>query len=90
MSHRIRHCVECPECHTRYMIGFSTYQNGTLPLRRREENSERYTLLCSCGEPFSITRFSEKMLIRYVVLTPAYRRGYGSPGEIVPLGSTSS
>lgn len=90
MSHRIRHCVECPECRTRYVIGFSPYDNGTCLLIRREGNSERYTLLCSCGEPFSITRLHEKALIRCVVLTCAYQRRYGSSDEIAPLGSTSS
>ncbi len=72
------------------MIGFSPYDNGACLLRRREGNFELYTLLCSCGEPFSITRLPEKVLIRCVVLTRAYQRGYGSPEEIVPLDSTSS
>jgi hypothetical protein len=24
----VRHCVECPECHTRYLPGSSPYDNG--------------------------------------------------------------
>ena len=29
MTPRIRHCVECPKCHTRYLVGFSPYRNGS-------------------------------------------------------------
>jgi ketosteroid isomerase-like protein len=28
MSLRIRHCIECPKCLTRYVIGSSPYRNG--------------------------------------------------------------
>jgi hypothetical protein len=85
MPARIRQCVECSECRTRYVIGFSPYENGTYLLCRREGNSELYVLLCSCGEPFSISRLAETVLARYVVPIGAYQRGYGSPQEIVPL-----
>ena len=81
MPARIRHCVECLECRTRYVIGFSPYENGTYLLCRRERNSELYILLCSCGEPFSISRLAETVLARYVVPIGAYQRGYGSPGD---------
>jgi len=29
MSIRIRRCLECPKCHTRYLLGFSPYSNGS-------------------------------------------------------------
>jgi hypothetical protein len=33
---RVRHCVECPKCHTRYLPGFTPYRNGSylIPLTK--------------------------------------------------------
>lgn len=85
MPLRIRHCIECPECRTRYVIGLSPYGNGAYLLAQCEGTCERYTLLCSCGEPFSISRLSASVVARYVVPPVAYKRGYGSPEEVVAL-----
>jgi len=29
MTRRIRHCIECPKCRTRYLVGYSPYRNGS-------------------------------------------------------------
>jgi len=29
MGYRIRHCVECPKCLTRYLVACSPYRNGS-------------------------------------------------------------
>jgi hypothetical protein len=80
MSHRIRHCVECPKCLTRYLVGYSPYRNGSY-LVSGAGNFEVYKLYCSCGRSAFSLRWSE--LKRYVVSKPAHDRGYGPPEEIV-------
>lgn len=87
MSPRIRHCVECPRCHTRYLIGFSPYGNGSYLLSDRNEHSGEYTLYCSCGRPPNISRWTSSGLKNYVVSNRAHDRGYGSPKEIMPVGN---
>jgi len=81
MTLRIRHCVECPKCLTRYVIGSSPYPNGTYLVSHLSGDSEEHTLYCSCGmRSFSI-RWSE--LKTYAVSNRAHDRGYGMPDEIV-------
>ena len=48
MSYRIRHCISCPHCRTRYLIGFSPYANGSYLLSTSVGSLEEYTLYCSC------------------------------------------
>jgi len=47
LSERIRHCVECPKCLTRHLIGFSPY--GNRPYLVSEgcsfPESEKYTFV---------------------------------------------
>ena len=81
MPHRIRHCVECPKCHTRYLIGSSPYRNGSYIVSSVTSDSKVLTLYCSCGRPATISRWSE--FGAYAVSNGAYDRGYGPPNEIV-------
>src|SRR3979409_537204 len=48
---RVRHCVECPKCLTRYLVGFSPYRNGSYLMPLSAGFSEEWTLYCSCGRP---------------------------------------
>jgi len=85
MSRRIRRCVECPKCHTRYLIAFTFYRNGAFLMSPIAETSREYALYCSCGRPANVSHWSWNQLKRYKVANEAHDRGYGSPEEIVPL-----
>src|SRR5207244_11161123 len=89
MAARIRHCVECPRCLTRYLIGFSPYPNGSYLVPLVEGSSEEWTLYCSCDRPPSSSRWSWSELKMYAVSSPAHNRGYGRPEEIVPVDRRS-
>lgn len=82
---RIRHCVECPKCLTRYLIPFSPYRNGSYLIQTVEGSSEEYALYCACrkGTVASLCRWSEVKSCE--VSNAAYDRGYGTPEEIVPI-----
>ncbi len=83
MTTRIRHCVSCPNCHTRYLIGFSPYSNGSYLVSTPVGCFEEYTLYCCCN-PFAIpSRWWGTELLTCAVSNAAYRRGYGSPEEVV-------
>src|SRR5512146_1585927 len=84
MTRRIRHCVECPKCRTRYLLGGSPYANGAY-LLEVPGTGEPHTLYCPCGKSASVSRWSESKT--FIVSTPAYDRGYGTPDEILPLSS---
>src|SRR5579862_2985588 len=86
MPDRLRHCVECPECSTRYVIGFSPYQNGSYLSSFITEYSEEYQLFCSCRQPRICSQWSWNDLKTYSVSNEAYIRGYGRPEEIWLLG----
>src|SRR5947207_10542082 len=81
MALRIRHCIECPKCHTRYILGASPYRNGAYLISRLGENAEVHTLYCACGKPPAPTRWTD--VRTYVVSSRAYHQGYGSPQEIM-------
>ena len=85
MPHRIRHCVECPKCLTQYLIGFSPYSNRSYLVPSLIGSSEEYTLYCSGGRPYAITRWNLVRTCR--VSSAAYGRGYGTPGEVLPLSN---
>jgi hypothetical protein len=85
MPRHVRHCVECPTCRTRYLIGFSPYDNGSYLVPRFDVDSAEYRLYCACGRSPVSGRCEE--LKRYAVSKMAHDRGYGSPEEIVPIGS---
>jgi len=82
---RIRHCVECPKCLTRYLIPFSPYSNGSYLIRTVEGCSDEYALFCSCRKSTaaSVWRWNELKIC--AVSSAAYDRGYGTPEEIVPV-----
>lgn len=82
MADRLRHCVECPECCTRYLIGFSPYRNGSYLLSFVTDSSEEYKLLCSCRRPPVCSRWNWSEMKTYAVSNGAYARGYGQPDEI--------
>ena len=87
MAWRVRHCVECPKCLTRYLIGFSPYRNGSYLLPVAPSSHKEWTLYCSCGSPPSPSRWGSDELQSYVVSSSAHVRGYGPPEEIIPIRS---
>jgi hypothetical protein len=82
MADRLRHCVECPECGTRYLIGFSPYRNGSYLVSFVTDSSEEYKLLCCCRRPAVCSRWNWSELKTYAVSNGAYSRGYGQSEEI--------
>lgn len=85
MSHRVRHCVECPRCHTWYIIGFSPYKNGAHLVRTGEGISEQYTLYCLCDGAALPNSWRWREIKTCEVTKLAHHRGYGSRDEIWPL-----
>jgi hypothetical protein len=85
MSWRIRHCVECPRCLTRYLIGFSPYGNESYLVPNVCGLSEEYTLYCSCGGPSVTSRWIWGDVKTCAVSKVAYRRGYGTPEEVLTM-----
>ena len=85
MSSRVRHCVECPKCLTRYLLGFSPYRNGSYLVPLANGVPEEWTLYCSCAIPPACSRWTWNELKLYAVANSAYSRGYGSPEEIAEV-----
>jgi len=83
MRGRIRHCVECPRCLTRYLVAFSPYRNGSYVVSAVAGFPEGCTLYCSCGSPPFSSRWRWSEVKTYVVSKQAQDRGYGTPDEIV-------
>ena len=84
MSSRIRSCVECPKCRTRYLIGSSPYHNASYIVAHPLAAANLLRLYCcSCGNSPSSYTFKLRELKMYAVSDWADRRGYGSPEEIV-------
>jgi hypothetical protein len=86
MPHCIRHCVECRTCHTRYLLGFSPYRNGSYLSPSVVRGSEEYTLYCTCGRPAVCTKVRYSELKTYTVSKVAHYRGYGTSQEISVVG----
>ncbi len=80
----IRHCVECPKCHIRYLIGFSPYRNGSYLVRTGEGSCEEYTLYCFCQGTRTTSRWCAAKAC--AVSKPSHGRGYGTPDEIWTMG----
>lgn len=80
---RIRHCVECPKCHTLYLISLSPYRNGSYLIPTLDGSSREYALYCSCriGSAVGVWRWSEMKTCE--VSKAAYDRGYGTLDEVV-------
>ena len=86
---RVRHCVECPKCLTRYLPGFSPYRNGSYLMPLAEGFADEWTLYCACGRPPISSRWSWSDLKLYAVSNQAHDRGYGPPEEVVPVDKKS-
>jgi hypothetical protein len=82
---RIRHCVECPKCLTRYLIPFSPYRNGSYLIRTIDGCSDEYALYCSCRKSTAASVWRWNEVQTCAVSNAAYDRGYGTPEEIVPI-----
>jgi len=85
MALRVRQCVECPNCHTRYLIAFSPFSNGAYLVRTGSNPFEEYTLYCLCqGRHLpSVSRWRQAKACE--VSKAAHDRGYGTLDEICPL-----
>ena len=82
---RVRHCVECPKCLTRYLVGFSPYRNGSYLMPLAAGFSEEWILYCSCGRPANPSRGRWSELKMYAVSDQAHSLGHGPPEEIVQV-----
>jgi len=83
---RIRHCVECPKCLTRYLISFSPYSNGAYLRPAVNASSNEYILYCSCRGGSGVSRWRANEVIACRVSNAAYERGYGMSAEVRPVG----
>lgn len=79
---RLRHCVECPLCCTRYLIAFSPYGNGSYLVPAVNGCSDEYILYCSCRRGSAGTRWKSSEVKTCDVSREAYERGYGTTDEI--------
>jgi hypothetical protein len=79
---RVRHCVECPKCRTRYLPGSNPYCNGSYLVPLTENLTAGWILFCSCGTAHVASRSNWSELKPYAVSAEAHRRGYGPPDEI--------
>jgi hypothetical protein len=80
---RIRHCVECPQCLTRYLISSSPYGNGSYLIPTVDGSRDEYILYCSCRAGTAASRWKWSEVKTCEVLKTAYDRGYGSSDEIL-------
>lgn len=79
---RIRHCAECPSCHTRYLLSCSPYRNGSRLVPAVQGSWDDYILYCSCTPGNAASRILANEVKRCEVSREAYRRGYGTAKEI--------
>jgi len=89
MTNRLRHCVECPKCRTRYLVGYSPYANGSYLLARTPGRADEWILYCRCASPPACSQWRWSDLKTYDVSGKAHERGFGSPDEIVRFGIKS-
>jgi hypothetical protein len=82
---RIRHCVECPNCHILYLVSLSPYRNGSYLMPTMRGSSREYALYCSCrrGSTARVWRWSEVKACE--ISKAAYDRGYGTREEVVSI-----
>jgi len=85
MPTRIRHCVECPTCLTRYLIAGSPYGNRSYLVPKMVGSSEEFTLYCSCTRPSVVSRWKGSEVKSCEITRAAYDRGYGTVEEIVQM-----
>jgi hypothetical protein len=82
MSLRIRHCVECPKCHTCYLIAFTPYRNGSYLVRAGAGTREEYILYCFCDGGHMPNRGRWRDVKPCAVSKAAHERGYGTLDEV--------
>jgi hypothetical protein len=87
---RIRHCVECPKCLTRYLVAFTPYSNGSYVVSALNDRPEEYTLYCCCRGLPIVSAWKWRTTKACEVSQEAYDRGYGTPEEISPLTNQHS
>ena len=85
MSSRLRSCVECPKCHTRYVIGSNPYYNGSYIVAYPPSGADLLRLYCTCGDLLTSHAFEISDLKMYAVSEWAEKHEYGSPEEIVSV-----
>jgi hypothetical protein len=85
MSFRFRHCIECPICKTRYLVGFSPYDNGSLVFPSVTGETDDWVLYCACQTPHVTQECHWSEMKICIVSKLAHSRGYGSPEEMVYL-----
>jgi hypothetical protein len=85
MPYRLHRCVECPKCHTRYILGANPYGNGSYIVSHDTVESDLRRLFCTCRLP-DYHEFKLNEMKAYAAPHSVYERGYGSPDEIVLLG----
>lgn len=85
MASRVRHCVECPKCLTRYLVGFSPYRNGSYLVPIAQGLWEEWILHCACRTPPVTSRWAWRELKVYEVSSEAHQSGFGPPEEIVSI-----
>ncbi len=85
---RIRHCVECPNCHTLYLLGSSPYGNGARLVGMPATLPQEYALYCPCRTSIFPMRWKWSEVKACKVTMAAHRRGYGAHAEIVTLCGT--
>lgn len=83
MRNRVRHCIPCPRCRTRYLIGFSPYANGAYVVFTRAGCLEEWLLYCPCRRFALPSRWDSSAVRTCKVSNSAYRRGFGSSEEII-------
>ncbi len=81
MSLRIRQCVECPKCHTCYLIAFSPYGNGSY-LVRAGAGAKEYILYCFCEEGTVPNRERWADVKPCAITKAVHDRGYGTLDEV--------
>jgi hypothetical protein len=86
---RVRHCIECPTCRTRYLPSSSPYRNGSYLIPLTAYGASGWILYCSCRMPPASSHWSSTDLKPYEICRQAYRRGYGSPDEVFALRRTT-
>lgn len=79
---RIRHCVECPKCLTRYVVSCSPYKNGSYLQATIAGSWDDYTLYCRCK---AASRWKSDEFKSCEVSAAAFERGYGTSEEIMVI-----
>ena len=82
---RVRHCIECPKCLTRFVISRTPYDNGAYVIPTIEGSGDEYILYCSCNSRTVPCRWKSSEVMLCSVLKAAYQRGYGTAREIIPV-----